>query len=62
MAEKSSARIANTNLDALSKREFLALVNALIDAVSAIAAKLDDDVAITDDDYAATVDAVVTKT
>lgn len=62
MPEKASQRMAFSKLDQLSKRELLALVNAMIDGTRALAAKLDADATVTDTNYAATLDAFVTKT
>lgn len=62
MPEKASQRMAFSKLDQLSKRELIALLNAMIDGTRAIAAKLDADATVTDTNYAATFDTFVTKT
>lgn len=62
MPEKASQRMAFSKLDQLSKRELIALLNAMIDGTRALAAKLDADATVTGEDYAATFDAFVTKT
>lgn len=60
MAELVSQRIgALANSKDADELRFL--LNALVDGVRAIAAKLDADATVTDTDYAATLDGYVTK-
>lgn len=59
--ENLSLRLANTSLDTLSKRELRALLVAMLDGVRAVTAKLDADATVTDTNYTATFDAIVTK-
>lgn len=59
--ENISQRVAKSKLDALSKRELRALLVAMVDGVRAITAKLDADATVTDTNYTATFDAIVTK-
>ncbi len=59
--ETANARIANTNLDQATKRELLALLGAVLDGQSAINAKLDAEASLTAKNFAATFDAIVSK-
>lgn len=59
--EKVIQRIGATNLDIMSKRELIALLNSTIDALRAVTVKLDADATVTDTNYTAVVDAIVSK-
>jgi hypothetical protein len=61
MPELVKQRLPATNLDRASEQELTVLLNAIVDGVRAIAAKLDADATVTDTNYAATLDAIVTK-
>lgn len=61
MPELIKHRLPATNLDNQSTVELTALLNAMMDGVRAIAAKLDADATVTDTNYAATLDAIITK-
>lgn len=60
MAELVSQRIGAL-ANGKDADELRFLLNALVDGVRAIAAKLDADATVTDTDYAATLDGYVTK-
>jgi len=60
MAESINTRFSKSSLDTMSKRELKAAVGAILDALQAVAAKLDADDTVTDTDYAAVVSAIVT--
>lgn len=59
--ETANARIANTNLDAATKRELLALLGAVLDGQRAINAKLDAEATLTAKNFVSTFDAIVGK-
>lgn len=60
MPEYVSQRI-NHAADARSQDELRVLFNTLVDAVRAVAAKLDADATVTDTNYAALVDTYILK-
>jgi hypothetical protein len=60
MAESINTRFSKSSLDTMSKRELKAAVGAILDALQAVAAKLDADATVTDTNYAAVVTAIVT--
>lgn len=62
MPEQVNKRLAASKLDQMSQRELLIMLNALMDGVRAVAAKLDADATVTDTNYAATLDSYITKT
>jgi hypothetical protein len=53
--ESLTQRLAATNLDKLTERELRVVLGAMLDALQAVAAKLDADAGVTDTNYAATV-------
>lgn len=57
--ESVAQRIAATNLDKATERELRVLLGAVVDALQAVAAKLDADGGVTDTNYGATVAALV---
>lgn len=61
MPELIKQRIPAANLDRATGQELTILLNALVDGVRAVAAKLDADATVTDVNYAATLDAIITK-
>ena len=60
-AEIVKQRVSSTNLDRASKTELIYLINALTDGIRAISVKLDADAGVTDTNYTAALDAIVTK-
>lgn len=60
MAESITRRIGAAHFDQLSERELRALLNALVDAINAVATKLDNNAAA-GTGYATAVAAVLTK-
>lgn len=61
MPELVKHRIPATTLDRLTKQELITLVNALVDGIRAVTAKLDADATVTDTNYTAVFDAIITK-
>lgn len=61
MPELIKQRLPATNLDRASEQELTILLNALFDGVRAIAAKLDADATVTDQNYATTLEAIINK-
>ena len=61
MPELVKHRLPATELDRRSEQELTILLNAMVDGIRAIAAKLDADATVTDTNYAATLDALITK-
>lgn len=59
--ENLGQRLAKTKLDAMSKRELRALLVAVVDGIRAVTTKLDSDATVTDTNYTAAFDAIVTK-
>lgn len=57
--ESVAQRLAATNLDKATERELRVLLGAVVDALQAVAAKLDADATVTDTNYGATVAALV---
>lgn len=57
--ESITKRLNASSLDAKSKREVQAILQAILHAVSGMAAKLDADAGVTDTDYQAKVSAIV---
>ena len=60
MTESVKQRFAKSQLDGMSKRELREAVGAVLDALQAVAAKLDADTGVNDTNYAAVVSAIVT--
>lgn len=60
MAIESIKQRVNALPDLGTRQEMQAALAAIVDALQAIAAKLDADATVTDTDYAATVAAIVT--
>ena len=60
MTESVKQRFAKSSLDSMSKRELREAVGAVLDALQAVAAKLDADTGVNDTNYAAVVSAIVT--
>lgn len=58
--EKIAQRINNLS-DGREAEELRFLLNAIVDSIEAVAAKLDADATVTDTDYAATVAAIIQK-
>ena len=61
MPEFVKLRLPATNLDRASETELTTLLNALIDGIRVVTAKLDGDATVTLTDYTAAFDAVVAK-
>lgn len=59
--EKVGARIANTNLDTMSKRELLALFNNLVDGIRLIATKIDSEATLGQKNFASELDKLIIK-
>lgn len=61
MPELIKHRLPATTLDRSSEQELTILLNALIDGIRAVTAKLDGDATVTLTDYTAAFDAIITK-